>query len=148
MTGRAALLLGTLLFASGALASEQPDSQDFTCKLGHAAAMIDSLKALPPAVAKALHAKVGDMAERGGAFNATDVIIDPNTPGRRFIRAGHAGSKWFVWYEQGGIAYFKAILVFETDSKGALFATSEHQGNWNDNLCADTDKILAGSLAH
>lgn len=131
-----------MLYATGAVASEQPDSADFTCKLNHAATMVNSLRALPAPVAKALHAKVGDMAERGGAFNATDVIMDPNAPGRRFIRAGHAGSKWFVWYEQGGEAYFKAIVVFEPDEKDALFASGEYQRAWNENMCADTDKIL------
>jgi hypothetical protein len=89
------------------------------------------------------------MAERGGAFNATDDIMDPSAPSRRFIRAAHAGAKWVVWYEQGGIAYFKAIIVFEADSKGALFASGEYQGNWNDNMCADTDTILdRRPLAH
>jgi hypothetical protein len=147
MIGRVAAVLACALFAaSGAAASEQAGSPDFTCKLSHAATMVDSLKALPPAVAKALHVKVGDMAERGGAFNATDVIMDPNAAGRRFIRAAHAGAKWVVWYEQGGVAYFKAIVVFEADGNGALFASAEYQGNWNDNMCADTDKILDGRL--
>jgi len=71
-----------------------------------------------------------------------DAITDPNAPGRRFIRAAHAGAKWIVWYEQGGIAYFKAIVVFEPDEKGALLATGEYQGAWNENMCADTDRIL------
>ena len=148
MSGRAAATIACLLLsAGGAIASEEPGSADFTCKLSHAATMVDSLRALPPAVARALHAKVGDMAERGGAFNPTDVVSpEEHAAGRRFIRAAHAGGKWIVWYEQGGIAYFKAIVVFEAEAKGALFASGEYQGNWNANMCADTDKILDGTL--
>ncbi len=70
--------------------------------------MVDSLKALPAAV----RAAVGPMADRGEDFNPTDVIIKP-APGRRFIRAGETGGRWFVWYEQGGIAYWKQILILD-----------------------------------
>ena len=36
----------------------------------------------------------------------------------------------------------KAIVVFEPDEKDALFASGEYQRAWNENMCADTDKIL------
>jgi hypothetical protein len=134
--------LAFLLFACGtAAASEQPSSPNFTCKLSRPATMYDSLKQLPPILATALRAKIGPMADRGEFFNATDVIIKPG-PGRRFIRAGQSGGAWFAWYEQGGIAYFQSIVLFT--GRDALEVAREYQGAWNDNLCAETDRLLSG----
>ena len=140
-------LLALLLTASAAAASEEPSSPNFTCKLAHAATMYDSLKQLPPLLASALREKIGPMADRGEFFNATDVIIKPG-PGRRFIRAGHVRDTWFVWYEQGGIAYFHAIVMFGSDGRGGLEVIREYQGSWNDNLCAETDRLLDKPRAH
>ena len=136
--------LAFLLLACGtAVASEQPSSPNFTCKLSHPATMYDSLKLLPPVLATALHDKIGPMADRGEFFNATDVIIKPG-PGRRFIRAGKSGGTWFAWYEQGGIAYYQSVVLFTGDGRRSLEVAREYQGSWNDNLCAETDRLLDG----
>ncbi len=134
--------LAVLLLAMGsATASEEPSSPNFTCRLAHTATMYESLEQLPPMLASALREKFGPMADRGEFFNSTDVIMKPG-PGRRFIRAGRSGAEWFVWYEQGGIAYFHAIVMFTSDGRGSLQVGREYQGSWNDNLCGETDRLL------
>ncbi len=145
MIARAAL---AALLLTATAASAAPANPDFTCKLVHPATIYDSLKRLPPALARAVRGKIGAMADRGEFFNATDAIVRPG-PSRRFIRAGHAGAKWFAWYEQGGLAYFKSIVVFVADAHGALEVTGEYQGAFDENMCADTDRILdRRPLAH
>jgi len=129
-----------LLCASGAAAGEPPGNPDFTCTLHHRARMVDSMKALPAPIRD----KVGVMAERGAVFNGSDDIQYPAAPGRRFIRGGQAGATWFVWYEQGGISFAKVIVLFEPSDSGGWIAKGEHRGNWNANLCAETDSILEG----
>lgn len=127
-----------LLCAGGDAAGVLPGNPDFTCTLHHRARMIDSLGALPAPIRD----KVGVMAERGAVFNASDDIQYPEAPGRRFIRAGQAGTTWFVWYQQGGISLYKVIALFEPDRSGGLRAKGEYHGNWNADLCAETDNIL------
>jgi hypothetical protein len=100
--------------------------------------MYDSLKALPDEVRTFVTAKFGPLADRGGDFNATDVIIKP-APSRRFIRAGKAGESWFLWFEQGGIAYWKQIVVFKD-----AHVVGQSRASWRDNLCIATDKLLGG----
>ncbi|MEJ1967576.1 MAG: hypothetical protein WDN03_02910 [Rhizomicrobium sp.] len=128
-----------MLTAAPAAAAGNPD---FACKLRETAAMYDSLKALPPPLARMVQTKLGPIAERGAFYNATDVIQHPG-PSRRFIRAGTTDHRrWFVWYEQGGIAYFKAIVVFaDVDGKG-LRTTTQYSGGGQDDLCAATEAIL------
>jgi hypothetical protein len=122
----------------GAAASEEPGEPDFSCALVHPATMYDSLKALPGDIRTFVTTKFGPMAERGGAFNATDVIMKP-APSRRFIRAGKTGDTWFLWYEQGGIAYWKQIIVFKKAN-----VVTQSRASWHDNLCVATDKLLGG----
>jgi hypothetical protein len=93
---------------------------------------------LPPDVRKFVRDNFGAMADRGEDFNATDVIMKP-APSRRFIRAGKSRGHWFLWYEQGGIAYWKGIVLFD----GARIAM-QSRTNWSDDLCAETDRLLDG----
>ena len=125
---------------SAALATEQPDGPDFSCKLVHRATMYDTLKTLPaPFRAQVDHA-LGPMADRGGAFNPTDVM-QKGFQSRRFIRAGEINDgRRFAWYEQGGIAYWKQIVLFERSGKKI-----ESRAGWSSDLCQDTDKLLDGA---
>jgi len=126
--------------AGRATAAEQPGDPDFTCTPAHPAKMYDTLKALPAEIRKYLTDKFGPMAERGGDFNPTDVIMKP-APSRRFIRAGKTDGLWFVWYEQGGIAYWKQIVVFKDTPPHVV---TQSRAAWRDNLCTVTDKLLGG----
>jgi hypothetical protein len=100
--------------------------------------MYDALKALPHDIRTFVTTKFGPIAERGGDFNATDVIVKP-APSRRFIRAGKAGDTWFLWYEQGGIAYWKQIVVFK-----AARVLRQERASFRDNLCTATDALIVG----
>jgi|SRR5579872_18603 len=67
---------------------------------------------------------IGPMARPGQPFNATDVIMNPNTPGRRFILLWGLGSKWVVAYEQGGIAYMNEAVAYQV-SGGSVSKVAE-----------------------
>ncbi|MGD0190457.1 MAG: hypothetical protein ABSD74_06935 [Rhizomicrobium sp.] len=110
--------------AGAAIAAPPTPTADLQCKFRHAIGEVDSITEVPPQVQNAMLARMDPaaredakfewhtvMAPRGGVFNSTDVII-AGDPSRRFIRAGHVGSEWFVWFEQGGDAYRKKIALF------------------------------------
>ncbi|HEY5047538.1 MAG TPA: hypothetical protein VII49_05915 [Rhizomicrobium sp.] len=77
------------------------------------------------------------MAPRDGAFNSTDVVT-VGYPSRRFIRAGHEGNEWFVWFEHGGIAYAKNIALFHVRLGQGLPILRAFIPYW-ENPCALTD---------
>jgi hypothetical protein len=56
-----------------------------------------------------------DMEARESDWQETDVTFegDPVHSMRRFIQAGHDGSRWYVWYELGGIGYSIQIAIFD-----------------------------------
>ena len=83
------------------------------------------------------------MADRGEPFNATDVVDKP-APFSRFIRGGAAGGYWFVWYEHGGIAYWRQIVIFARDPSGRLHVTYDRPATAED-LCAQTERLLGGA---
>ena len=88
--------------------------------------------------------RFGPMADRGEFFNSTDVIMKPG-PANRFIRGGEIGERWYLWYEHGGIAYYRNIVLFSSDPSGTPHIIGEEQGLWIDNLCALTDALLRRS---
>jgi len=119
----------------------EPVNPDFTCTLSHRSTSMDSLKKLPGPIQKALHDRVGEMADRGEFFNAGDVVQHP-APFDRFIRGGEIGERWYVWYEHGGIAYWKQILIFGSDPSGTPRVIGEAHGVGQSGLCAQTDYLL------
>lgn len=114
---------------------------DFTCTPAHRSTSVFSLKELPASLRKALHDRVGEMADRGEFFNVGDVVTRP-APFDRFIRGGEIGEKWFVWYEHGGIAYWKQILLFGSDPSGTPHVIAEAHATGQDGLCTLTDRLL------
>jgi hypothetical protein len=52
-----------------------------------------------------------NVAEPGQNWNATDVVSDPNLPGKRLIWAAIGGEYYVMHYERGGIAHTYHILV-------------------------------------
>ncbi len=119
-------------------ASARPADPNGTCRLRHPAAYADSLKALPPTIRAKLKATVGAIADRGEFFNATDAVRRP-APFNRFIRGGQSGRRWFVWYEHGGFAYWREIVLFQrVDS----LAPAMRVRSTSPDLCAQTDRLL------
>lgn len=142
--GGAALALALL---AGCAANAEPKNNDLACKFRHDVREVDSFGAMPSAIQDYLKPKfdfddphTGGIAPRDGKWNATDVVMT-DAPFRRFIRAGHAGDKWFLWYERGGIAYFKVLAVFGPGSPSPVLA---HMTSPTPDLCAATDKALDG----
>lgn len=73
---------------------------------------ITRLAQLPPSIRKTL----GAIAEPNGRWNAGDAIGpgDERYPFRHLIAAGDMGQgRWLVIWEQGGIALFRNVEVYE-----------------------------------
>jgi hypothetical protein len=138
------IALAASLALSGAAYAAEPDP-DFTCSLRHPAKSADSLTRLPQPVRFYIQnsrPKIGAMADRGAFYNATDVIVKPG-PSNRFIRGGTIGDKYFLWYEHGGIAYWKTIVILTADAAGAPAVVAEQNGGFPDGLCAATDALVS-----
>ena len=130
-----------LLTGCAADAGTQADD----CRFRHRVLEVNSFEAMPAPIQEYLRPKfnfddphTGGIAPRGGEWNATDVVMH-DAPFRRFIRAGHYGGRWFLWYERGGIAYFKVLAVFGQGSPPPVLA---HMTSPIADLCAATDAVL------
>jgi hypothetical protein len=142
MIGRTAALVFAALLPAGcttADAEATQDNPDFTCNLVHPSKSVSSLRRLPAPIRATIKDKIGPMADRGAFFNAGDVVIKPG-PFDRFIRGGEVDGHWFVWYEHGGFAYWKQIVIFRIEGNGKARETAETRGGRD--LCADTDGLL------
>jgi len=142
MTRAVVLSVATLLFAGCSTADATPraSNPDFTCSFSHPSKSVNSLKRLPSPLRKYIKAKIGPMADRGQFFNAGDVVQRP-APFNRFIRGGTIGERWFLWYEHGGFAYWKDIVLFGSDPSGTPHVIAEAHASGGD-LCAQTDGLL------
>jgi hypothetical protein len=144
-----------MALAAGSITSVEPappsTPPEIACKLHHPVSEVGSLAAMPPPIVAFVRERMGAdafpnisvMAERGAFFNITDVIMKP-APGRRFMRAGHSGGFWFLWYEHGGIAYIKNIAVFAQDGMQGRPRLVAHIGYFREDPCALTDAVLNG----
>ena len=142
MTRRAALAVCALvlLCARPAGAWVMPNDIDFICSIHHVTASdLNSLKKLPDSVKAYISSAIGPMADRGEFFNSTDVIAKP-APGARFIRAGRVGNYWFIWYERGGIAYSKHIVLLRMDLE--LTSVADRTYGSQDDPCPLTDALI------
>ncbi|HEX3421059.1 MAG TPA: hypothetical protein VHT01_07505 [Candidatus Udaeobacter sp.] len=72
---------------------------------------VHSTSDLPPAIVAICAGDKNNLAEPGGKWNATDVVIDPSLPSKRLIWAANGGDYYVVHYERGGIAHTFHILV-------------------------------------
>jgi hypothetical protein len=137
---RAGIALAAALVLAGcstADATTTPADPDFTCSFTHPSRSVASLKRLPGTVKSYIRTTVREIADRGAFFNAGDVVTRP-APFNRFIRGGTLGSGTFLWYEHGGFAYWKQIVLF--DRKGKVIA--EAHGGGQAGMCAQSDALL------
>jgi hypothetical protein len=145
---RVAVALAAALLCAGcstADANPTPDNPDFTCSFTHPSQSWNSLRKLPAPLRAYVRDKVGPIADRGKFFNAGDVIQKP-APFNRFIRAGKIGERWFLWYEHGGFAYWRQILIFGSDPSGRPRVVAEKHGDMQSSLCAQTDALLDSAV--
>lgn len=125
------------LLCGGAQAT--PRDPGIACHVDHAR-QVDSLRGLPRDVRNALFGAVGRMADRGEFFNATDAVVKPG-PFSRFIRADTARGRWAIWFEHGGIAYWKQVVVIAT--RPSVQVVHNAQGTRR-GLCAESARLLFG----
>lgn len=129
-----------LLSARPASAWVMPNDIDFICTIHHVTASdLNSLKKLPDSVKAYISGAIGAMADRGEAFNSTDVVVK-SAPATRFIRAGRVGDYWFLWYERGGIAYSKHIVLLHLDLE--LTPIADKTYGIQDDPCPITDALI------
>jgi hypothetical protein len=128
-----------LLCARPAGAWVMPNDIDFICTLRHKGSDLNSLTKLPASVRDYISSTIGQMADRGEFFNLTDVVQKP-APSARFIRAGKFGDYWFLWYERGGIAYSKHIVLLHLDLELTPVADKTYGGQ--DDPCPLTDALI------
>jgi hypothetical protein len=57
-----------------------------------------------------------EMADKGGGWNPTDVIVNPELPRRRLIWAVETQKHFVVHYEQGGIGRSTLFLVVSPEN--------------------------------
>jgi hypothetical protein len=86
---------------------------------------IDSLDQLPPDIRQGhftlpngTKSSGWKLASPGGAWNATDSIIDPSLPGRRMIFAACNPTICLLHYERGGVAHIVLIMSLTRERDG------------------------------
>ena len=102
---------------------------------------------LPAAIVALCTDDHGRLAEPGQKWQATDVIMEPNLPGKRLIWAAVGGEYYVVHYERGGIAHTFHILV-ATLAKGDVKpkAVWRAVGPWLKGYAAFLDALRNGKL--
>jgi hypothetical protein len=147
------LIAASFAFSAASAVPPAPDA-DLQCKFRHSVEEVTAISEVPPQVQNAMLARMDPsaregwnfqwhdvMAPRGGQFNSTDVVT-VGYPSRRFIRAGHDGSEWFVWFEQGGIAYSKNIALFHIRLGHGTPILRAFVSYRQENPCALTDDLI------
>ena len=112
--------------------------------------MVTSVRGLPLGVRDELQTLFGsqtlDIAEPDAAFQATDVVRDPNVPIRRLVAAGCSTDHCLVYYERGGIAHTWHVALFHWTPQATRF---EWGGIAPNNLATFDDvrsMVLAGTI--
>jgi len=141
------ILTAATLWAVNAYARRSPT---VACRFG-GVTLYSSLDRLPEPLVTYLAGKLvgpagrGGLAPRDGYFNATDVVMS-GLPMRRFISAGRAGDRWFLWYEHGGLALHAHLIVIDL-APTATVAVANMTAWPPARLCALTGDILSGRVA-
>src|SRR5580704_2977984 len=125
------------LTPSRAPAQFDPARRIAPCAFKHGIQGIAALSDVPAAIRDA----IGPMADKNAFFNATDVYMR-GIPNRGFVSAGQSGDRYFVWYQQGGIALFSLIAVYRLPSGAAKAELVTQQRDTGGDLCQTIDTVL------
>jgi len=95
------------------------------------------------------------ISDHGGPFNPTDEVAGTPLPAARLVLAGHAGDRWFVCLEVGGVAHGLYLVVFRVDEHSVevcLFATGsagqrDAIGGWSATVSELKEALRDGRLA-
>jgi hypothetical protein len=78
--------------------------------------IVTSLRGLPLGVRDELERLFGgrglDIAEPGGQYQVSDVVVDPTLPSRRLVAAGCSIDHCLVYYERGGLTHTWKVALF------------------------------------
>lgn len=78
--------------------------------------VVTSLRGLPLGVRDGLQTLFGgralDIAEPGGEFQVTDVVVNAKLPIRRLVAAACSTDHCLIYYERGGIAHTWQVALF------------------------------------
>jgi hypothetical protein len=137
------LFAAPLLLPLGGMGPMPPRVDDVACKFRAPVEEVESYKKLPAPVRAFVEKQFGAMADKGEAYNRT-LADSGKGPPRRFLRGGHAGNGWFIWYKQGGIGLTTHIFAFDAKpgrpprelGRKMFFANQQDP-------CALTDELLA-----
>jgi hypothetical protein len=88
----------------------------FATRADEACKVLLNWHSVPESVRNTLNHDIGPIAERGGAFNPTDVFSD-DTPHNRFFGACLRGNRIVVAIERGGMASAFELVEFVDDKK-------------------------------
>jgi hypothetical protein len=114
------------------------------CPAPYGVSVISRFDDAPPALARALTDRVGEIAPVGGKFNPTDVhIIGVTGKSRRLIFIWSLGNRWVVATERGGVGYNNPIFAFDVASDGPSAAFVEERVTFPESLCATASSLLA-----
>jgi len=147
------LALGLLIAGPAALAAPSPtvtcpleakDGATFLSLDGLDARIVAELMRRFSAPATMSIAEI--VAPRDAEWQVTDVVM-PGQPllGRRFIQGGRAGTRWYVWYESGGIAHQYHAAIFDLPPAAPAPHLVTHIDGSLDQLCPVTRAQL---IAH
>ncbi len=95
------------------------------------------------------------ISDHGGPFNPTDEVTGTPLPAARLVLAGHAGDRWFVCLEVGGVAHVLYLVVFRVGEHSAdvcLFASGsaaqrDAPGGWSATVSELKEALRDGRLA-
>ncbi len=154
--------IAVLLACSGCANAAGNPSPNIPCALpGSDTQTYSSLDAMAPEIKAELARQFGDptgehikMAARDEYFNVTDAIgpDQEGWPFQRFIQGGRSGTRWYVWYEYGGIAYGLHAAIWDLPANAAapqlILSTSLPSGlceftltHWSDPIPATPMKF-------
>jgi hypothetical protein len=106
---------------------------------------------IPPHVQMALAGLFGnktlEMAEPGAAWQVTDVVMDPNLPVRRLVRAACSQDHCLVHYERGGIVHTFHVLLFSISAARATLQWGGAARGATEDVGALKELVLEGKAA-
>jgi hypothetical protein len=87
--------------------------------------IVTSIRGLPLGVRDALQTLWGsgtlDIAEPGGEFQRTDVVVNSILPRRRLVAAGCTPNDCLVYYERGGLTHTWHVALFHWTPEATRF---------------------------
>ena len=136
-----ALGLGTAAFAIAVFATWSAARDLFPeCSAPAQVAVTMSLRDLPAPLYSALREKVGDIQDRGGPFDVSDVMVTGHF--RRFIFAWQREDRWVLATERGGISYSEPVFSYDLPLGGERAILVEEIYSRPETLCKAATEAL------